>query len=227
MRSSSRSGAPTMRWPRRQRQEALTPTGLRVRMGIHTGEPLVGETGYVGMDVHRAARVMSAGHGGQVLVSGRLASCSTTGSSWPTWSEHRLKDLLGPAAAVPSRLDRVPALKTLHRTNLPVASTPLVGRTRELEEAGPCCATTASSRSPRAGRLGEDTACAPTGRRGVGGVRRRRVLDPASGRLGPGARLADDRAGGRAPKEPVEFLAGRASCCSSTTSSRSSTPLRS
>lgn len=50
-------------------QEALAPTGLQVRMGIHTGQPLVAATGYVGMDVHQAARVMSAGHGGQVLVS--------------------------------------------------------------------------------------------------------------------------------------------------------------
>ena len=43
---------------------------LRVRMALHTGEPLVQRTGYVGMDVHRAARIGSAAHGGQVLVSG-------------------------------------------------------------------------------------------------------------------------------------------------------------
>ena len=40
---------------------------VRVRMGLHTGEPAIGPTGYVGMDVHRAARICSAGHGGQVL----------------------------------------------------------------------------------------------------------------------------------------------------------------
>ena len=42
---------------------------LRVRMGIHTGAPMVHDGGYVGMDVHRAARIAGAAHGGQVLVS--------------------------------------------------------------------------------------------------------------------------------------------------------------
>jgi class 3 adenylate cyclase len=42
---------------------------LRVRMGLHTGEPLLVGARYVGMDVHRAARIMAAGHGGQVLLS--------------------------------------------------------------------------------------------------------------------------------------------------------------
>ena len=42
---------------------------VRVRMGLHTGEPAVGDEGYVGMDVVRAARICSAGHGGQVLLS--------------------------------------------------------------------------------------------------------------------------------------------------------------
>src|SRR5437660_8361141 len=42
---------------------------VRVRMGIHTGEPIVTDEGYVGIDVHRAARIAAAGHGGQILVS--------------------------------------------------------------------------------------------------------------------------------------------------------------
>jgi class 3 adenylate cyclase len=42
---------------------------VRVRMGLHTGEPTVGEEGYLGMDVVRAARIASAGHGGQILLS--------------------------------------------------------------------------------------------------------------------------------------------------------------
>ena len=42
---------------------------VRVRMGLHTGEPTVGEEGYVGLDVVRAARICSAGHGGQILAS--------------------------------------------------------------------------------------------------------------------------------------------------------------
>ena len=47
---------------------------LRVRMSVHTGEPVVGEEGYVGLDVHRAARICSAGHGGQVLLSEATAA---------------------------------------------------------------------------------------------------------------------------------------------------------
>jgi class 3 adenylate cyclase len=42
---------------------------VRVRMGLHTGEPTIGDEGYVGLDVVRAARICSAGHGGQILVS--------------------------------------------------------------------------------------------------------------------------------------------------------------
>jgi class 3 adenylate cyclase len=42
---------------------------VRVRMGLHTGEPIVGDEGYVGLDVVRAARICSAGHGGQILIS--------------------------------------------------------------------------------------------------------------------------------------------------------------
>ena len=44
-------------------------TEVRVRMGVHTGEPSVGEEGYLGLDVVRAARICSAGHGGQILLS--------------------------------------------------------------------------------------------------------------------------------------------------------------
>src|SRR5919198_2159663 len=50
-------------------QEALRSGPIRVRMGLHTGEPLLTEEGYVGIDVHRAARIASAGHGGQILLS--------------------------------------------------------------------------------------------------------------------------------------------------------------
>jgi class 3 adenylate cyclase len=42
---------------------------VRVRMGLHTGEPHVGEEGYLGLDVVRAARISAAGHGGQILIS--------------------------------------------------------------------------------------------------------------------------------------------------------------
>src|SRR5262249_19164613 len=50
-------------------REALADGPIRVRMGLHTGEPTLTEEGYVGIDVHRAARIAAAGHGGQILVS--------------------------------------------------------------------------------------------------------------------------------------------------------------
>src|SRR5579863_8736671 len=61
--------------------EADWPAGhsLSVRMGIHTGEPLVVGSNYVGIDVHRAARVMAAAHGGQVLVSQTTAALAKEG----------------------------------------------------------------------------------------------------------------------------------------------------
>src|ERR671919_1477316 len=53
--------------------EGLSPGRIRVRMGIHTGTPHVAEEGYVGADVHRAARIAACGHGGQALVSAATA----------------------------------------------------------------------------------------------------------------------------------------------------------
>jgi class 3 adenylate cyclase len=53
----------------RPAQELPAAGPVRVRMGVHTGEPLLTDEGYVGMDVHRAARIMGAGHGGQVVLS--------------------------------------------------------------------------------------------------------------------------------------------------------------
>lgn len=68
---------------------------VRVRMGIHAGEPVLGEDGYVGLDVHRAARICSAGHGGQILVSER-ASTLLPDVEIKDLGTHRLKDLAEP-----------------------------------------------------------------------------------------------------------------------------------
>ena len=51
-------------------QRSLTEHGFRVRMGVHTGEPSLTGGSYYGVDVHRAARITEAGHGGQILASG-------------------------------------------------------------------------------------------------------------------------------------------------------------
>ena len=58
-------------------QQRLANGPIRVRMGIHTGTPRFGEEGYVGPDVHRAARIAAAGHGGQILVRPRQHRWST------------------------------------------------------------------------------------------------------------------------------------------------------
>ena len=115
-----------------QRELAATP--LRVRMGVHTGEPLVSEEGYVGVDVHRAARVMSAGHGGQVLVSEPTRRLLGDAFELTDLGEHRLKDLTAPQRLYQLGREQFPPLRTLHQSNLPVQPTPLVGRRSELDE---------------------------------------------------------------------------------------------
>ncbi|HEY3018189.1 MAG TPA: adenylate/guanylate cyclase domain-containing protein, partial [Gaiellaceae bacterium] len=116
---------------------------LRVRIGIHTGEPTATGAEYVGIDVHRAARVMSAGHGGQVLLTQStrdlLPEELADAVSVRDLGEHRLKDLTQPQRLyqllIPGLENAFPALKTLEGrvTNLPAQPTPLVGRDRELE----------------------------------------------------------------------------------------------
>jgi predicted ATPase len=114
-------------------RDALTSGPLRVRMGLHTGEPLVTEEGYVGIDVHRAARIAAAGHGGQILVS--QSTHDLAGSSvLRDLGEHRLKDLTTPERIYQLGDSDFPPLKSLNATNLPVAANPLVGRERELHE---------------------------------------------------------------------------------------------
>ncbi|HSC49947.1 MAG TPA: adenylate/guanylate cyclase domain-containing protein [Gaiellaceae bacterium] len=114
---------------------------LRVRMGLHTGEPRLVEGRYVGLDVHHAARVMAAGHGGQVLLSESTRALLGDGPRLRDLGEHRLKDLSHPQRLYQLEADGLPAefppLKTLDNrpTNLPVQPNELIGRERELEEA--------------------------------------------------------------------------------------------
>jgi class 3 adenylate cyclase len=86
---------------------------LRVRMSVHTGEPVVGEEGYVGIDVHRAARICSAGHGGQVLLSATTAALVSgampEGVTQVPLGNVRLKDLCDPEPVVQLEIDGLPA----------------------------------------------------------------------------------------------------------------------
>jgi class 3 adenylate cyclase len=75
-------------WPER--------LAIRVRIGIHTGEPLTAPPNYVGLDVHKAARIMAAAHGGQVLVSAATERLLGAGTELLGLGEHRLKDLSVP-----------------------------------------------------------------------------------------------------------------------------------
>jgi class 3 adenylate cyclase len=114
-------------------QAALEPGAIRVRMGLHTGEPLLTEEGYVGIDVHRAARIAAVGYGGQILAS--QSTCDLAGvHGLCDLGHHRLKDLTAPERIYQFGGDDFPPLKSLNTTNLPVASNPLVGRETELAE---------------------------------------------------------------------------------------------
>jgi predicted ATPase/class 3 adenylate cyclase len=114
-------------------QEVLAPGPIRVRMGIHTGTPYVTDEGYVGPDVHRAARIAAAGHGGQILVSSSTASL-VEGVSLRDLGEHRLKDLAAPERLYQLGGEAFPPLRSLQQTNLPIPATPFLGRQRELDE---------------------------------------------------------------------------------------------
>jgi len=119
---------------------------VRVRMGLHTGEPQLSSEGYIGIDVHHGARVMSAGHGGQVLLSQATRDLVVHqlpgGVSLRDMGEHRLKDLQRPVhlfqlviAGLPADF---PSLKTLdiYPNNLPIQPTPLIGREKEVASLG-------------------------------------------------------------------------------------------
>ncbi|MGH9003437.1 MAG: ATP-binding protein, partial [Acidimicrobiia bacterium] len=115
---------------------------VRVRMGMHSGEAVLGATDYVGLAVHRAARVAGLAYGGQVLVSEATRSLAGAGTpegvTFSDLGEHRLKDLTEPERihqlAHPALPADFPALRSLDafRHNLPVAATSFVGRDSEV-----------------------------------------------------------------------------------------------
>ncbi|HEX6062560.1 MAG TPA: adenylate/guanylate cyclase domain-containing protein, partial [Candidatus Limnocylindria bacterium] len=120
---------------------------VRVRMGMHTGEgtPASEKAGadYVGIDVHRAARIAAIAHGGQVLVSAAtrmLAGELPDGVALRDLGEHRLKDLTHPEHVFQLVIEGLPsdfpALRTLDRTpnNLPQQLTTFIGRQKEIRD---------------------------------------------------------------------------------------------
>jgi class 3 adenylate cyclase len=110
---------------------------LRVRMGMHTGEPTVGDEGYHGLGVHRAARIMAAGHGGQILLS--QATCSVLedddlpGIALRDLGRHHLKDLDRPEHIFQLDIEGLPQeFPPLRTAEAPTAYT---GHEAELEKA--------------------------------------------------------------------------------------------
>ena len=116
-------------------QAALAGGPIKVRMGLHTGEPVLDPPKYVGHAVHLAARVMSAGHGGQVLLS-RATRELVDGIEVRDLGDHRLKDFAEPVRLFQLGEGEFPPLKTISNTNLPVPASSFLGREAELAEAG-------------------------------------------------------------------------------------------
>jgi predicted ATPase/class 3 adenylate cyclase len=117
---------------------------VRPRMGLHTGEGTLGGDNYVGVDLHRAARIAAAGHGGQIVLSDStralVAPTLPEGVTLRDLGQHRLKDLPQPEhlfdLVVEGLPDAFPPLRSTDArpNNLPVQLTSFVGRRRELDE---------------------------------------------------------------------------------------------
>jgi predicted ATPase len=111
-------------------QSALAPGPVRVRIGVHTGEPQLTDEGYVGLDLHRGARIAAAAHGGQVVVS--QSTRDLVDANLRDLGLHRLEDLSAPMRLYQLGDRHFPPLQTLHGTNLPVPVTAFLGRETEL-----------------------------------------------------------------------------------------------
>jgi predicted ATPase/class 3 adenylate cyclase len=150
---------------------------VRVRMGLHTGNGLLGGDDYIGLDVHRAARIAAAGHGGQVLISeatkSQVEHTLPDGVTMRDLRRHRLKDIERPEhlydLAIAGLPAEFPAIRTLDArpTNLPPQRTSFIGREREVAEV--------------AGLLAEKRLLTLTGPGGTG--KTRLALQVAAGKL--------------------------------------------
>ena len=112
--------------------DALASGPIQVRVGLHTGTPLLAEEGYVGDDVHFAARVAASGNGGQVILS--RATADLVELELTDLGEHRLKDIAEAVSIFQLGDGSFPPLKTISNTNLPRPASSFVGREAELGE---------------------------------------------------------------------------------------------
>ena len=152
-------------------QRALAGGPIRVRMGLHTGEPRLTEEGYVGLDVHKGARIAAVGHGGQVLLS--QTTRALVDADVRDLGVHRLKDISAPERIYQLEVDGLPCdfplLKTIEAgmKNLPAPRTSFVGRASELDAID---------------RLLEDPECRLLTLVGPGGAGKTRLALEAAGR---------------------------------------------
>jgi predicted ATPase/class 3 adenylate cyclase len=119
---------------------------VRVRMGLHTGEGVLGGEDYIGIDVNRAARIADAAHGGQVILSAAtrplVERSLPSGTTLRDLGEHRLKDIVHPERLADLQMDGLPSDFPPPRTldarpnNLPAQLTSFVGREKETAEVG-------------------------------------------------------------------------------------------
>jgi len=112
--------------------QALRSGPIRVRIGLHTGSPLLTDEGYIGPDVHKGARIAAAGHGGQVLLSHEARQLVE--GEFVDLGEHRLKDFATPVWIHQLGTDAFPPLTTIANTNLPSPASSFIGREREVAE---------------------------------------------------------------------------------------------
>jgi predicted ATPase/class 3 adenylate cyclase len=122
------------RWPE-------TVGELRVRMGLHVGRVERTDTGYVGLEVHRAARVGAAAHGGQLLLTAAARELAGDELVAESAGVHRLKDFPAPVMLFCAVIDGrgadafpPPRTESVRPTNLAAARGQLIGRDRELDE---------------------------------------------------------------------------------------------
>ena len=113
-------------------QQRLSDGRPRVRMGLHTGEPVRTSEGYTGLVVHMAARICAAGHGAQVLISQATRDLAEVEAK--DLGLHQLKDLDAPVRIYQLGHVEFPPLRSRFFSNLPVPATPFLGREREVEQ---------------------------------------------------------------------------------------------
>ena len=173
----------------REGQAALLSGAIRVRIGVHTGTPHLGEESYVGEDVHKGARIAASGHGGQVLLS--KETHELVEADVKDLGEHRLKDFDEPVWIFQLGEKRFPPLKTISNTNLPRPASSFVGRETEVAEVVSLLQDDA--------RLVTLTGPGGSGKTRLARARvpKRRLLDRARSPPRPGPRYRHDRAGGR------------------------------